>query len=67
MLGWLIAGYAVLSAILGWRLVSVVATSADEKHRADAIRMFGHIWGGSALGMGLIAGLVRLYELGLLG
>jgi hypothetical protein len=66
MTSWFIAGYAVFSAFLCWRLVTVVATSTDKKHRHDAIRMFGYIWSGSTLGTGLFAGVIRLHELGLL-
>jgi len=66
MLGWLIGGYAVVSAVLGWRLVGVVVNCADADQRKDAIKMFGYTWGGGTVGTGLIAGAVRLHELGLL-
>ena len=58
-------GFAV-SAALSWRLITVVATSTDAQQRADAIRMSGYIWGGGTIGTGLVSGVVKLHELGVL-
>ncbi|MFE2758155.1 hypothetical protein ACFXGA_39775 [Actinosynnema sp. NPDC059335] len=66
MLGLIVVGYAVFSAILGWRLVTVVTTSADAKRRADAIRMFGYVWGSGTLGAGLVGVVAIMYRLGML-
>jgi len=56
----------VVSAVLSWRLITVVTTSTDPVQRTDAIKMFGYIWGGGTLGTGLVSGMVKLYELGVL-
>jgi hypothetical protein len=60
-----VIGFAI-SALLSRPLITVVTTSVDVQQRADAIRMFGFIWGGGTVGTGLVSGAVRLYELGML-
>jgi hypothetical protein len=57
----------VASAVLSWRLITVVVTKdTDENHRSDAIRMFGYLWGYGTIGTGLMSCMVRLFEAGLL-
>lgn len=63
---WIIGAYAAYSAILAWRLVSVVVHSDDEQHRRSAIRMFTTVWGSSSLASGLVAAAVKLHEIGAL-
>jgi len=60
-----VIGFAI-SALMSRPLVTVVTTSTDVQQRADAIRMFGFIWGGGTVGTGLVSGTVKLYELGVL-
>jgi len=60
----IVFGFAI-SALMSWRLVTVVTTSVDVQQRADAIRMFGFIWSGGTVSTSLVSGAVRLYELGL--
>jgi len=60
-----VIGFAI-SALMSKPLITVVTTSTDVKQRADAIRMFGLVWGGGTVGTGLVTGAVRLYELGIL-
>ena len=50
--------------LLSWRLVGVVVVNTDEKHRQDAIRLCGYIWGGSSLGGGLISAGLQLQQSG---
>lgn len=60
----LLVGFAASTA-MSWRLVTVVATSPDEVHRRDAIRLCGYIWTGGTAGTGAVTALVKAYELGL--
>jgi hypothetical protein len=50
MLLWLGLGYVASSSVLAWRLVTVVASSADQALRRDAIRLFGYLWSGGTTG-----------------
>lgn len=61
----LILGF-LFSAAMSWRLVTVVANSADESHRKDAIRMCGYFWGWGTVSAGLVAAVTKADELGLL-
>ncbi len=61
----LLVGFAA-SAAMSWRLVSVVATSSDEVHRRDAIRLCGYIWTGGTAGTGSASALIKVHELGII-
>lgn len=61
----LITGF-LFSAAMSWRLVTVVATSTDETHRRDAIRLCGYLWAGGTTGTGVISAVIKANELGLL-
>jgi hypothetical protein len=56
----------VFSAALAWRLVNVVAHSADKEQRRSAVTMFGMVWGTGSLGAGVLGVSPKLHELGLL-
>ena len=63
---WVIVFGVATSAVMSWRLVTVITTSGDKQQRQDAIRMFGFIWSGGAVSTSVVSGAVRLYELGVL-
>ena len=66
MLAWLFVGYALFSAALAWRLVSVVVHSTDAEHRRSAVTALTMVWGSGSIGAGMLALAIRLHELGAL-
>lgn len=66
MLIWVLVWYACFSAVLAWRLVSVVVTSRDAEHRRSAIAALAMVWGSGSVGAGALAMTVKLHELGVL-
>ncbi|MGX7828309.1 hypothetical protein ACTG9Q_24780 [Actinokineospora sp. 24-640] len=52
------------AALISWRLVGVVVTNADAKHRQDAMRLCGYIWGSCSIGGGLVSAAMQLHEHG---
>ncbi len=60
----LLVGLAA-SAVMSWRLITVVVISTDEVHRRDAIRLCGYIWTGGTAGTGAVTALIKAHELGI--